>query len=131
LAVRLGVESRVDFVGGLRDAAQYLRAFDALLFASGPAEAFGIVLVEAMLAGVPVVCADAPGPRSVLGPDGLYFDGAARDALNECARLSERARARMCEAQRARAVRKYSVDAIAEVYRGVLNTGVLHPKASS
>jgi glycosyltransferase involved in cell wall biosynthesis len=35
---------------------------------------FGIVLLEALAAGLPVLCHDAPGFRSVVGPGGVYRD---------------------------------------------------------
>ena len=91
-AAQLGVASRVHFSGRVTDASRYAAAFDAVVVASVPEEAFGMALLEAMLARVPVVCADVPGPRSVLGPDGLYFTGetpaSLTDALRRCATLS-------------------------------------------
>jgi hypothetical protein len=75
-----------------------------------------------------------PGPRGVLGPDGLYFDGSVgggADALGRCASVTTRSRAQLCEAQRARAQREFSVEAIAAVYRGLLNTDALHPADAS
>ena len=64
----------VRFAGELPDARSYLAAFDALLICSEDVEAFNMVSLEAMAAGVPVVAGPAPGPRFVLGPCGVYFD---------------------------------------------------------
>jgi glycosyltransferase involved in cell wall biosynthesis len=126
LASALGVESRVSFTGHLPDAARYMTAFDALVFASGPTEAFGMALLEAMVAGVPVVCADMPGPRSVLGPDGMFFSGGAvaelTSALERCAGMSDEARSELCRAQRLRAEREFSLAAVAAIYRNLLST---------
>ncbi len=124
-ATRLGVTSRVHFTGHVTDASRYAAAFDALLVASVPEEAFGMALLEAMLAGVPVVCADVPGPRSVLGPEGLYFPGDAAgltNALRRCAALSVEQRAGLSALQRDRAVKLFSLEATAARYRALLST---------
>jgi glycosyltransferase involved in cell wall biosynthesis len=126
-ATALGIGSRVRFAGYVPDAARYLSAFDTLLFASGATEAFGMALLEAMVAGVPVVCADMPGPRSVLGPQGCYFSGddplPLTSALERIAQMPEAARTRLCAAQRAHAERSFSVPAVADIYRSLLSTG--------
>jgi glycosyltransferase involved in cell wall biosynthesis len=43
------------------------------VFTSGLKEAFGIVLLEAMLAEVPIVCSNAEGPKEVIDDAGLIF----------------------------------------------------------
>ena len=43
------------------------------MLSSGRWEAFGVVLLEAMAAEVPVLCSDAVGPASVVGDAGLIF----------------------------------------------------------
>ncbi len=134
LAMELGVESRVHFAGHVADAARYLCAFDALLFASGPTEAFGMALLEGMFARLPIVCADMPGPRSVLG-DANYFSGDEPDdltaALERSAALSEAERDGLAAAQRARAEREFSLATVSEAYQRLLNTGVAPPGDAS
>ncbi len=130
-AAGLGVASRVHFTGRVTEASRCAAAFDAMVVASVPEEAFGMALLEAMLAGVPAVCADVPGPRSVLGPEGLYFSGDAAvsltTALRRCATLSVEARARLSEMQRKRAVDLFSLEATAARYRALLNTDAVRP----
>ncbi len=126
LTTQLGAAARVQFTGHVPDAARYANAFDVLVVSSVRAEAFGMALLEAMLAGVPVVCADVPGPRSVLGPDGLYFDGDSPAeltiALRRCRALSQSDRTRLCDSQRMRAEELFSLDAVAARYQALLNT---------
>jgi len=78
----------VQFAGFVPDGSRYMAAFDALLFPASGAEAFGMAALEAMLARVPVVCSEAPGPAWVLGDTASYFDGAdpqsVGDALIRC-----------------------------------------------
>lgn len=124
-AARLGVASHVHFPGRVPDASKYAAAFDAVVVASVPEEAFGMALLEAMLAGVPVVSADVPGPRSVLGPEGIYFAGDAASltaALRRCTALSVEQRAGVSAMQRDRAVKLFSLEATAARYRALLST---------
>lgn len=67
LASRLGVSAR--FVGrlGEDELPRMYRSVDVYCAPGLGGESFGIVLVEAMAAGAPVVCSDLPGYRSVAG----------------------------------------------------------------
>ena len=133
-ARELGVAERVRFSGYVADAARCLAAFDALVFASGPTEAFGMSLLEAMVARVPVVCADQAGPRSVLGPDGRYFvDGVAdlTAELGRVAAMTDSDRAALCRAQRVRAEQRFSIAAVGSIYEQLLSTGEVHPAGAS
>ena len=73
LVRQLGLSDSVIFCGRHKNAALLMRAFDAFVLPSGAEEAFGMVLLEAMAAGVPILSTDAPGPLSVLGDGGLTF----------------------------------------------------------
>lgn len=59
------------------DVRELLGAFDVLLSCSTRSEAFGLALLEALAAGTPVIAADQPGPRFVLGQCGSYFESDA------------------------------------------------------
>lgn len=74
LAAALGIEDRVIFRGHVPDAFRYLRALDVFVFSSGGAEAFGVVLLEAMLAEVPIISSNAKGPAEVIKDTGWLFD---------------------------------------------------------
>jgi len=68
---RLG--ESVVLAGPKDEAYRYVRAFDLFVLPSGVEEAFGVVLLEAMMGGVPILSSDAPGPKEVLGDAGDFF----------------------------------------------------------
>jgi glycosyltransferase involved in cell wall biosynthesis len=67
-AAALGISDQVHFLGELAAPAQELAASDVFVSTSA-VEGFGMAIVEAMAAGVPVIAADcAYGPREILSP---------------------------------------------------------------
>lgn len=75
-ATAYGIEDRVRFVGAVSDEALpfYYRMGDlSVLPSTGRNEAFGMVLLESMASGVPVIASDLPGVRSVAEEGGMAF----------------------------------------------------------
>lgn len=72
-AIALGVEEQVEFRGFREDVFAELRELDILVHCSVRPEPFGQVVLEGMVAGVPVVAADVGGPAEVItnGVDGI------------------------------------------------------------
>lgn len=85
----LGLEENVAFVGMVenREIKNYQAACDAFLFTS-KSETQGIVLLEAMAVGSPVIALDATGVRDIVseGENGLLSDG---DACQWAGEMSE------------------------------------------
>lgn len=79
-AEKLGLGERLILAGQRDNARRLMTAFDALVLPSTREEAFGLVLLEAVQAGLPIICSDVPGPRSVLGDAATYF--ASDDVLD-------------------------------------------------
>ncbi|MBD3736249.1 MAG: glycosyltransferase [Pseudomonas balearica] len=80
LVAELGVSESVRFLGQVAGGRRYFRAFD--LFAlSSDHEPFGMVLLEAMAAGVPVIGTDCGGGREVVQGIGELFPLGAVEAL--------------------------------------------------
>ena len=72
LASKLDVSARVRFLGQVRQGRRYFKAFDTFALSSDH-EPFGMVLLEAMAAGVPVVASDCGGAREVVEGVGKIF----------------------------------------------------------
>ncbi|MCJ8170311.1 glycosyltransferase family 4 protein [Atopomonas sediminilitoris] len=68
----LALQQSVIFLGRVERAASWLRAFDWLVLPS-LAEGQGLVVQEAVSAGVPVLCSDLPVFIEQLGTAGVYF----------------------------------------------------------
>lgn len=106
LASSLGVEA--DFLGWV-DEADVAGVFRSATVYCAPGlggESFGIVLLEAMASGVPVVCSDLPGFRDVAKDQALLVPPGDPEALAEALRrvlVDPTERERMSNASRARA----------------------------
>ena len=65
LSESLGLGDRVEFVGWVRNPGDFLKTIDLFVMPSRY-ESFGLVVVEAMAAGVPVITSDIEGPCEIL-----------------------------------------------------------------
>jgi glycosyltransferase involved in cell wall biosynthesis len=127
-AARLGIAERVHFAGavghdGLPD---HLRAADVLV-SSSDLESFGLVLIEAMACGLPVVSTDLPGTRVVVrdGETGfLVRRGDPAAIAGGIRRALGGDRAALGAAGRADCERRFAwprvVEAVERVYREVV-----------
>lgn len=89
LAAELGVADRVTFTGSLpfEEVPRYLKAADVFAFAS-ITETQGLVTIEAMAAGLPIVAVDGPGTRDIVehGKQGFLVENdpnALAEGLNQ------------------------------------------------
>lgn len=71
LAVELGVADSVRFLGQVPNGRRYFKAFDLFALTSDH-EPFGMVLLEAMAAGVPVIATDCGGAKEVVSQEVLF-----------------------------------------------------------
>lgn len=74
------LEGRVFFMGFRNDVASIIKASDIVVIPS-KWEGFGLVAVEAMACGRPVVCSDVPGLNSVVGDAGIKAKPESVDAF--------------------------------------------------
>lgn len=72
LALELGIAERVLFLGQVAEARRYFRAFDVFALSSGN-EPFGMVLLEAMAAGLPLISTNSGGAEEIVEGVGMLF----------------------------------------------------------
>jgi glycosyltransferase involved in cell wall biosynthesis len=72
LALELGIGSHVLFLGQVAQASLYYKAFDVFALSSDH-EPFGMVLLEAMVAGVPLLATSCGGAKEVVEGVGVLF----------------------------------------------------------
>lgn len=128
LAAELGITERVHFTGWLRDVLELLPALDIFVSASH-VEPFGLVMVEAMACGLPVVATLTGGAREIVedGVTGKLVPVRDAEAMAEAiaALLSDdAARQLMGERGRERARSRFGLSRMVseteELYREVL-----------
>jgi len=81
LAVDLGVADSVRFLGQVPNGRRYFKAFDLFALTSDH-EPFGMVLLEAMAAGVPVIATNCGGAKEVVSDPKCLFELGAVDELS-------------------------------------------------
>jgi glycosyltransferase involved in cell wall biosynthesis len=89
LATELRLDPTQVFHGRRSDIPELLGQADLFAFSTTPAEGFGIVLIEAMAAGLPILASDVPACREVLkdGAAGRLVQAGDREAW--CAALQQ------------------------------------------
>jgi glycosyltransferase involved in cell wall biosynthesis len=89
LTQTLNLESHVKFTGNIPDGKKYFKAFDMFALTSDH-EPFGMVLLEAMAAGLPIVCSNSGGGAEVVKGVGTIFRmGNSEDLANTLISISQ------------------------------------------
>ncbi|MEP7287864.1 MAG: glycosyltransferase family 4 protein [Chloroflexota bacterium] len=133
-AVELGLADKVSFAGHVEAdllPAYYAAADIGLLPSTTMGEAFGMVLLEAMACGKPVIASNLPGVRTVVsdGVDGLLAEpGNVRDLAEKITILAGDKQQRQMMGQRGRAKveEKYTLGSIAERLETYYLTAISH-----
>jgi glycosyltransferase involved in cell wall biosynthesis len=130
-AARLGIAERVHFIGEIDDVRPVLAALDVFVLPSVAIESFSNAALEAMAMGRPVILSDIGGAREMIqdGVEGYVVSPpelpARLPAILSALYSDQRKRQLMGIAARARVVNCFSVPAMVERYRGLLNNGDL------
>lgn len=134
-AKRLGISGQMRFLGERSDVFDLLGEIDIYAFSTTSAEGFGIALIEAMAAGIPIAATDVPACREVLqdGAVGVLVppgDAAAlAQALSDLLQNKE-LRQGLVEAARIRVRREYSIEACARRWEETLFPPIEAPGAT-
>lgn len=119
LAVQLGIAAQVDFLGQVPDARRYFQAFDVFALSSDH-EPFGMVLLEAMVAGVPVLATACGGAREVVEGVGVLFPladaGQLAQGLQHLAGLDAEQRAACAQHMLQRLEERFSDQAVGDTF---------------
>jgi glycosyltransferase involved in cell wall biosynthesis len=125
LAIKLGLDERIHFLGYRRDVAEIMKAVDLFVFPSRY-EACTLVLLEAMATGLPVITAVTAGGAEIVTPDcGVVLaDSEDTQALVEAlTRLSSDYNLRSQMGRAARAIaEKHSWSSKAQSYLDLFET---------
>jgi glycosyltransferase involved in cell wall biosynthesis len=118
-SAKLGIADRVMFTGERNDVANFIAAADVIVHASVDPEPFGLVLIEAMAAGKPVIASNGGGPAEIVldGETGFLTDPGDAQALAERTITLLRdpeLRARMGAAASARVEHEFSFEQMIE-----------------
>jgi glycosyltransferase involved in cell wall biosynthesis len=119
LAGELGIGNHVLLTGQVLQASRYFRAFDVFALSSDH-EPFGMVLLEAMVAGVPLLATACGGAREVVEGVGILFplggvDGLAQ-GLVHLSRMDAELRQSCAEAMLQRLNDRFSDEAVKAVF---------------
>ncbi|MBE9197787.1 MULTISPECIES: glycosyltransferase family 4 protein [unclassified Nodularia (in: cyanobacteria)] len=134
LAASLGLRERVHFLGQRSDVPELMKAVDFLVFPSRY-EPFGLVVIEAMASGLPVITASSTGAADLVTPESgiVLSDSDDAEALTQALRLlsSDRTlRQNMGKAARSIA-EQHSWTKMAQTYLDLFEELINHEEYSS
>ncbi|CAH0253430.1 glycosyltransferase [Pseudomonas brassicacearum] len=132
LALELGIADRVLLLGQVPEARRYFRAFDVFALSSDH-EPFGMVLLEAMAAGVPLLATACGGAKEVVEGVGILFpQGDAEhmaQGLQHLAAMDDLQRRQCAELMLERLRERFSDRAVREAFWRLPQVTELAPRA--
>lgn len=119
LARELGIADRVLFLGQVPDARRYFKAFDVFALTSDH-EPFGMVLLEAMVAGVPLISTSGGGAGEIVEGLGILFplgdDASLAEGLRHLSVLDREQRVMCAEQMEQRLQTRFSDGAVRQEF---------------
>lgn len=129
----LGIDKRRCRLNGRTNDVEYEYCHSSLFVLSSRFEGFGVVIVEAMACGLPVVAFDCPwGPRAIIkdGEDGILAENGNPSALAKgliCLMENDTKRVAMSTAAQ-RNVQRFSIDEIAQQWKCLFDEIVINTR---
>ncbi|MET1077540.1 MAG: glycosyltransferase [Pseudomonas sp.] len=118
-ARELGIAKQVYFLGQVPQARRFFKAFDVFALSSDH-EPFGMVLLEAMAAGTPLLASACGGAREVVEGVGILFpqgdEAALAQGLVHLGQLDERQRRACVAAMDSRLLERFSDHAVSQAF---------------
>ncbi len=125
LVYSLNGENKVRFLGSRNDVSKILSDTDIFAFSTTNQEGFGIVLIEALSLGIPIIASDVPSCREVLmeGKGGILVpQGNLKDWEKELSKLMNSENERKVLGKQAKDISKfYDIGLVAMEYLNLLN----------
>lgn len=115
LVAALNMGAHVLFLGNVPNAKQYFKAFDVFALSSDH-EPFGMVLLEAMAAELPIICSDSGGGAEVVNGIGRLFEFANAQELSNMLSSAYQCRAEPSEPILKKLNTQFSDEAVAKVF---------------
>lgn len=106
------INGEIQFLGQRSDVRDILAASDIFVHASTRPEPFGRIVVQAMLAGLPVIATRAGAIPEVVGEAGLLVPAGDVEALAEALKMDATTRARLGREGRERALARFELGAM-------------------
>jgi glycosyltransferase involved in cell wall biosynthesis len=112
----LNLEKRVIMMGFQKDVASIIKACDLVVIPS-KWEGFGLIAVEAMACGKPVICNDVPGLSEVVGKAGLRIEPGNVEMFKEgILHVASESNGKMSEVNCYKQAAKFSIDKMKQNY---------------
>lgn len=119
LARELAIADQVLFLGQVEQARRYFRAFDVFALTSDH-EPFGMVLLEAMVADLPIICSDCGGGKEIVKDVGILFplgdERLLAEALHRMSQLSPQQLQNCCDAMQVKLYSHFSDESVEQAF---------------
>lgn len=117
----LNLKNRVQVMGFQKDVASIIKACDLVVIPS-KWEGFGLIAVEAMACGKPVICNDVPGLSEVVGEAGLRIESGNVEMFKDgILQIASEINGKTSEVDRYKQANKFDIEKMKQNYCNIYN----------